>query len=106
MNATTQLRQTIIALLDDPNGVNDAGYTNLQTLEATIANGSCNDIFDHVQASDGRFYLPEDHGLVAEVPTTTDGEKKHHFADCGGYPRCVHCGCDEDDVYVGGQECK
>ena len=30
---------------------------------------------------------------------------EHRFADCGGAPRCVTCGCDEDDAFVGGQEC-
>lgn len=30
---------------------------------------------------------------------------QHSFADCGGYPRCVTCGRDEDDALVGGEEC-
>lgn len=30
---------------------------------------------------------------------------EHRFADCGGLPKCVTCGCDEDDAFVGGQEC-
>jgi hypothetical protein len=30
---------------------------------------------------------------------------QHSFADCGGYPRCVTCGKDEDDAFVGGEEC-
>ena len=30
---------------------------------------------------------------------------EHLFVPCGGYPRCVTCGCDEDDAFVGGQEC-
>jgi hypothetical protein len=30
---------------------------------------------------------------------------EHYFADCGGIPRCVTCGCDEDDAFVGGEEC-
>ena len=29
----------------------------------------------------------------------------HVFADCGGVPRCIKCGCDEDDALVGGMEC-
>jgi hypothetical protein len=32
--------------------------------------------------------------------------KRHYFSTpVGGIPRCVHCGCDEDDAFVGGQEC-
>lgn len=30
---------------------------------------------------------------------------EHRFADCGGCPRCVTCGADEDDAFVGGTEC-
>jgi len=30
---------------------------------------------------------------------------EHLWAPCGGFPRCVTCGCDEDDAHVGGQEC-
>ncbi len=30
---------------------------------------------------------------------------QHRFAYCGGYPRCVTCGRDEDDAFVGGEEC-
>lgn len=30
---------------------------------------------------------------------------EHRFADCGGLPRCITCGCDEDDAFVGGEEC-
>jgi len=30
---------------------------------------------------------------------------EHRFADCGGYPRCVTCGRDEDDAFVGAEEC-
>lgn len=30
---------------------------------------------------------------------------EHRFADCGGYPRCVTCGADEDSAFVGGEEC-
>ena len=30
---------------------------------------------------------------------------EHLFADCGGCPRCVTCGADEDDAFIGGQEC-
>ena len=30
---------------------------------------------------------------------------QHHFVPCGGVPRCATCGCDEDDAFVGGEEC-
>jgi len=30
---------------------------------------------------------------------------EHLWAECGGYPRCVTCGRDEDDALVGGEEC-
>lgn len=65
METKTQLRRALIALLDDPNGVNESGYTELQSLVADLAPGSCGDIFLQVDATDGRFYLPEDHGIVA-----------------------------------------
>ena len=32
------------------------------------------------------------------------GEHRFLCAD-GVFPRCVTCGCDEDDAFVGGQEC-
>jgi hypothetical protein len=31
---------------------------------------------------------------------------EHRFSQpTNGIPRCVTCGCDEDDAFVGGQEC-
>lgn len=36
---------------------------------------------------------------------TTRKTGEHLFADCGGLPRCVTCGADEDDAYVGGEPC-
>ena len=31
---------------------------------------------------------------------------EHHFSNpTDGIPRCITCGCDEDDAFVGGQEC-
>jgi hypothetical protein len=33
---------------------------------------------------------------------------EHIWGDCNGTvpPFCVNCGCDEDDAFVGGEECK
>lgn len=61
----TQFRQLAINILDDENGISDEAYQSLQTLEATVANGSCDDIFANVQACEGRYFLPEEHGLMA-----------------------------------------
>ena len=31
---------------------------------------------------------------------------EHRFSNpTNGIPRCIDCGCDEDDAYVGGEEC-
>ena len=31
---------------------------------------------------------------------------EHHFSNpTSGIPRCITCGCDEDDAFVGGEEC-
>lgn len=29
----------------------------------------------------------------------------HKFVPCGGVPKCADCGADEDDAYVGGEQC-
>ena len=44
---------------------------------------------------------------VKEVKPKRERRKagQHRFADCGGNPRCVTCGCDEDDAFVGAEEC-
>jgi len=65
---TTQLRKTIIFLLDDENGVNAQGYEELQSLAIqfqTVAAGvGTGDIFNMVESCQNRYYLPEDHGLI------------------------------------------
>jgi hypothetical protein len=65
---TTQLRQTLIALLDDEDGLNSKGYEELQSLAITIEKDAIGigtaDIFNSVQSGYSRYYLPEDHGLV------------------------------------------
>ncbi len=39
------------------------------------------------------------------VQPSTRKAGEHLFADCGGTPKCVTCGCDEDDAYAGGEVC-
>ena len=38
-------------------------------------------------------------------PVVSRKTGEHRFADCGGAPRCVTCGADEDDAFVGGAVC-
>jgi len=59
------LRTLAISLLDTEDGISDEAYTNLQALEANVANGCCDDIFNLVEAAEGHFFLPETHGIVA-----------------------------------------
>jgi len=59
------LRKFLITLLDDENGINKDAYFELEKLLAANADHGCDDIMNMVQAADGRFYLPEDHGLIA-----------------------------------------
>jgi hypothetical protein len=63
MNA--QLRKTLIALLDDEDGISSEGYNELYALAMSIAPGENTDIFIATEGCDGRFFLPEDHGLTA-----------------------------------------
>lgn len=51
------LRNTIIDLLDDENGVNEAGYNGID--EICLEN-NWQDILTQVDGTDGRFYLGED----------------------------------------------
>ena len=61
----TQFRKFLITLLDDENGINKDAYFELEGLLADSAEHGCDDIMNMVQSADGRFYLPEDHGLAA-----------------------------------------
>jgi hypothetical protein len=54
-----------IQLLDDEDGISEAGYQALQEFVRETANGSCDDIFSAAHGTQGRVYLPEDHGIVA-----------------------------------------
>ena len=67
-----QLRKTLIAILDDEHGISANAYEELQTLpieKSLLANPAqpspTADIFDAVKSAEGRYYLPEDHGIVA-----------------------------------------
>ena len=44
-------------------------------------------------------------GMVLGVIPSPRKAGEHSFADCGGAPRCVTCGADEDDAFVGGAVC-
>jgi hypothetical protein len=103
----SQLRQTIIALLDDEDGLNAVGYTQLKQLATNVAPGENDDIFNAVTSTSGRYYLHEDHEFTAEPDKAdpTVSTTGHVFCDCGGMPRCTKCGCDEEDAYVAGIGC-
>lgn len=58
----TQLRKFAIRLLDDENGINEAAWIDLRD---RLIERSFEDITNAVEAADGRYFLPEDHGLVA-----------------------------------------
>jgi hypothetical protein len=53
-------RELAIALLDDENGISEKAFNLLQECSGC----TCGDIFHATNAADGRFFLPEDHGLV------------------------------------------
>ncbi len=60
-----KLRQLAINVLDDGNGISNEAFVSLNELANEAAPNSCNDIFNAVSSADGRFFLPEDHGLAA-----------------------------------------
>ena len=60
----TQFRKTLIALLDDSEGINEAGYVALGQF-ANDNNFSIVDICLAVEAIEGRYFLNEDHGIEA-----------------------------------------
>lgn len=59
------MREFIIAALDDENGINEKAYNELLALQeiASDFNEDFSDILAAVRATDGRYYLPENHGL-------------------------------------------
>lgn len=60
-----QLRKTLIAILDDEHGISANAYEELQTLVGEIKGAVTSDIYLAVKSAEGRYYLPEDHGIVA-----------------------------------------
>ena len=56
------LRQFAIAVLDDPDGINEEAYEKLAGL--LLDNDGNEDILNMVLSTEGRFYLPEEHGLI------------------------------------------
>ena len=54
-----------INLLDDEDGITEAGYCSMQTVAADLQAGCCDDIWAATDSSEGKYYLPEDHGLTA-----------------------------------------
>jgi hypothetical protein len=64
----TIFRQMLIDLLDDPDGVNEAGYLSMQAAASALFSqvpDCCDDIFKAAGCSENRYYLPEDHELKA-----------------------------------------
>jgi len=55
-----ELRALAIALLDDGNGINEAGWT---LLEMHLRRIEANDIYIAVKSCEGRNWLPENHKL-------------------------------------------
>jgi len=58
-------RQMAINLLDDGDGISKAGYCSMQTVAHFVQAGCCDDIWAATQSSEGKCYLPEDHGITA-----------------------------------------
>lgn len=62
MNDTQKIRELAIRLLDDENGINQSAF---EYLNQCLLNVGAIDITQAIEASCGRYFLPEDHGLVA-----------------------------------------
>jgi uncharacterized membrane protein YvbJ len=67
-NLIKQLRKTLITLLDDENGISSEAYSELQSLAISVQDSamrvSTGDIFNMVESCEGRYFLPENHGLT------------------------------------------
>lgn len=67
-----------IAALDDPNGINEAAWdvieeklhSQVYQIDATIvgwqANPTAQAIMNQTRSAEGRYYLPEDHGIKVD----------------------------------------
>ena len=53
-------RKAIILTLDDDNGISEKAY---KEIEKVCIKNKWNDILDKVRETEGRYYLPENHGL-------------------------------------------
>lgn len=58
----TDFRLFVLAVLDDGHGISKDAMDKLHTLNT---DGIITDILGHVESTDDRFYLNEDHGLTA-----------------------------------------
>ncbi len=67
MKSTILFREFVLSLLDTENGITEEAYVKLQSLEAAAFPNSCGDIFLLVDAANGFFFLPSDHGLDSKV---------------------------------------
>lgn len=64
--AYKQIRKTFITLLDDEDGINEMGYNQLVNLMELLDEDGArgfNDLYNAVRATNGRYYLPENHGI-------------------------------------------
>lgn len=55
------IRAFVIAALDDSEGVSDEAYSKLSDLAGKV---ELEDIMSAIRSTEGRWYLPEGHGLV------------------------------------------
>jgi hypothetical protein len=62
----TSLRQLAINLLDDSHGISEDAYDNLQE----VLGENHEDIFNAVEFDKGRYFLPENHGILADNSCT------------------------------------
>lgn len=58
------LRKMFIKVLDDENGISEEAFVSMKDLASELEkNDEIADILPLVDACNGRFFLPEDHGL-------------------------------------------
>ena len=95
--------QLVLDVEFDPQG------DTVQELTSKMNQVVCNAVNNGTLTGDSPVTVEKHFWTVKEIkPTVKRPRRKagqHSFADCGGNPRCVTCGCDEDDAFVGGEEC-